>query len=175
MTSGFRCIQLLMLVLLVTASAQADTRPYYWHYSPVDAFTHGIGLSRPDGERAGRWQVRANLGYELASLGGALQYQRPVHPEQTRWYLATGVRLMHHFETTEQGPCSIVNCDEASGDWEGTLYTRWSRSWGLADERFRLDLGYGVQLKVRDSTRHDQWLWSLSPSVDLTLGGRLGR
>lgn len=175
MTSSVRCFTTVFLVLLLAAGAQAESRPYYLHYNPVDAFTHGIGLSRPDGERAGRWQVRANLGYELASLGGTLQYQRPIHPEQTRWYLASGVRVMHHFETTEQGPCSIVNCDEVDGDWETTLYTRWSRSWGLADERFRLDLGYGMQVKVRDSTQHDALLWSLSPTVDLTLGGRLGR
>lgn len=175
MTSLFRGVLILVVVLMHMTAAQADARPYYLHYSPVDAFTHGVGISRPNGDRAGRWQTRINIGYELASFGGALQYQRPVHPEQTRWYLATGVRVLHHFESTDHGPCSVLTCDEAGGDWEGTLYTRWSRSWGLSNERFRLDLGYGVQLKVRDSTQYGELLWSLSPSVDLTLGGRLSR
>lgn len=163
---------LLILTALLASPAVADDEPtWFWHYTPLDSTTHGIGVSRPDSGQASSWLVRANIGYELETLGASLIHQQSLLSEHPDWYLATGMRVVHHFQNADEGPCSVVSCEELAGEWEGVLFSRWS--WGLQRQDFRLDLGYGAQIRVREQGSGSAPAWSLSPNVDVTLGWRL--
>ncbi|MCH8551647.1 MAG: hypothetical protein LAT62_06910 [Natronospirillum sp.] len=162
---------LLLSTLLVSPAVADDERTWFWHYTPLDGTTHGIGVSRTDNGQAANWLVRANIGYELETLGASLVRQQSLLSDHPDWYLATGVRVVHHFQNTDEGPCSVINCEEPAGEWEGVLFSRWS--WGLQRQDFRLDLGYGAQFRVRERGASSAPAWSLSPNVDVTLGWRL--
>ena len=166
--------QLYALLCLIcwsfTGMALADTgQQWYWHYTPIDGTTQGIGLSRPDNGQVSSWQVRANLGYELETVGASLIRHQNLLSDHPDWYLATGLRVLHHYQNPDEGPCSLVNCEDLAGEWEGVLFSRWS--WGLQRQDFRLDLGYGAQIRLRE--RASTPAWSLSPNIDVTLGWRL--
>lgn len=164
------CCMVCLLGLATKALADGDPRQWYWHYTPVDGTTQGIGLSRTDNGQASRWQVRANLGYELEALGASLIRQQALLDNHPDWYLAAGARVLHHFQSSDEGPCSVVNCEDLAGEWEGVVFGRWS--WGLQRRDFRLDLGYGAQFRVRERNNSAP-AWSLSPNVDVTFGWRL--
>ncbi len=164
-----RLLCVLGLFWLSVSSLAEDGRLWLWHYTPVDGTTQGIGLSRTDNGQASRWQVRANLGYELEALGASLIRQQSLLTDHPDWYLATGVRVLHHFQSPDEGPCGVLNCEDLAGEWEAVVFSRWS--WGWQRRDFRLDLGYGAQFRVRE--RDSVPAWSISPNIDVTLGWRL--
>lgn len=153
------------------ATASADSNPLYWHYTPLDSLTHGIGLSRPDGEQVAPWQARLNVGYGLDSLGVSLQHHQTLITDEPAWYLASGATVRHYFSEESDDICLISNCNRPDGEWEGTIFSRWS--WGYAASDARIDLGYGAQFIVRQDSQTDSLMWSLSPTVDVTLGWSL--
>lgn len=156
---------------LLAGTAIADSDPLYWHYSPLDSMTHGIGLSRPEGGQVGPWQGRINVGYNLDSLGVSLQHHQTLLPNEPDWYLATGATVRHYFQAESDETCLIMNCNRVDGEWESTIFSRWS--WGYATSDARIDLGYGAQFIVRQDAQTESLMWSLSPTLDVTLGWSL--
>lgn len=165
-----RCCGLLLAALGSTAPVMASEPAWYWHYTPLDGLTHGIGVSRPDGTRAGSWQARLNFGYDLDSLGGSLQRQQTLLDQYPQWYLATGIRFLRALDEDER-VCGGFACSGPASLWDATVYSRWT--WGFTADNFRLDLGYGAQLSVSERRASDRLLWSLNPTLDVLLGWRL--